>query len=132
MPLHLITSLHAMRHIADALPADQRPEVVRCYWTGIPGVLFSRGRFPGPRKLAALHSLFETALDDLDDPRWALEWDWTVARAVEEAEEHHPKLVHVMREMWHRSGGRSLYRVVAGQFTATPELPATFEQPPVE
>ncbi|MFE9172401.1 questin oxidase family protein [Streptomyces kebangsaanensis] len=130
--LHLITSLHAMRHIADALPADQRHDVVRCYWTGVLGVLFSRGRFPRPEKLAALNSLFDTALDDTDDPRWVREWDWLVARAVEEEEEHNPKLVYVMREMWRRSGGMSLYRVAAGQFTATPELPATFEQPPVE
>ncbi|MEU5365695.1 questin oxidase family protein [Streptomyces sp. NPDC005925] len=130
--LHLITSLHAMRHIADALPADQRHDVVRCYWTGILGVLFSRGHFPKPGKLRALSSLFDTALDDVDDPRWAREWDWLVARAVEEEEEHNPKLVYVMRDMWRRSGGMSLYRVAAGQFTATPELPATFEQPPVE
>lgn len=130
--LHLITSLHALRHIADALPAGQRQDVVRYYWTGILGVLFSRGHFTRPRKLAALDSLFDTALDDVDDPRWAREWDWLVARAIEEEEEHNPKLVYVMREMWRRSGGMSLYRVAAGQFTATPELPATFEEPPVE
>jgi HAD superfamily hydrolase (TIGR01509 family) len=128
--LHLMTALHAMRHIADALPAEQRPEAVRCYWTGILGVLFSRGHFARPGKLKALDGLFDTAMDDVTDPRWAREWDWLVARAVEEEEEHNPKLVHVMRELWHRTGGRSIYRVAAGQFTATPELPATFEQPP--
>lgn len=130
--LHLITSLHAMRHLADALPAEHRVDAVRCYWTGALGVLFSRGHFPRPHKLAALDALFDTALDDVDDPRWAREWDWLVARAVEEEEEHNAKLVYVMREMWRRSGGMSLYRVAAGQFTATPELPPTFEQPPVE
>jgi HAD superfamily hydrolase (TIGR01509 family) len=130
--LHLMTALHAMRHIADALPAEQRPEAVRCYWTGILGVLFSRGHFSRPAKLTALHRLFDTALDDVADPRWAREWEWLVARAVEEEEEHNPKLVYVMREMWRRTGGRSIYRVAAGQFTATPELPSTFEQPPVD
>ncbi|MET7289573.1 questin oxidase family protein [Streptomyces sp. NPDC005573] len=130
--LHLITALHAMRHIADALPGDQRHEVVRCYWTGIMGVLFSRGHFSRPGKLLALDSLFGTALDDVDDPRWTREWDWLVARAVVEEEEHNPKLVHVMRQLWQRSGGMSVYRVAAGQFTATPELPATFEEPPVD
>ncbi|WP_405820061.1 HAD-IA family hydrolase [Streptomyces sp. NBC_01390] len=132
--LHLMTALHAMRHIADALPAEQRPEAVKCYWTGILGVLFSRGHFAGPGKLTALDSLFgvDTAVDDVTDPRWAREWEWLIARAAEEEEEHNPKLVYVMREMWHRTGGRSVYRVAAGQFTATPELPATFEQPPVE
>ncbi|MDX2545247.1 HAD-IA family hydrolase [Streptomyces sp. WI04-05B] len=132
--LHLMTALHAMRHIADALPAEQRPEAVKCYWTGILGVLFSRGHFASPGKLTALDSLFgvDTAVDDVTDPRWAREWEWLVARAAEEEEEHNPKLVYVMREMWHRSGGRSVYRVAAGQFTATPELPSTFEQPPVD
>jgi 2-phosphoglycolate phosphatase len=130
--LHLMTALHAMRHIADALPAEQRPEAVKCYWTGILGVLFSRGHFARPGKLTALDNLFDTAVDDVTDPRWAREWEWLVARAAEEEEEHNPKLVYVMRSMWHRTGGRSLYRVAAGQFTATPELPATFEQPPVD
>lgn len=130
--LHLMTALHAMRHIADALPAGQRPEAVKSYWTGILGVLFSRGHFARPGKLTALDGLFDTAVDDVTDPRWTREWEWLVARAAEEEEEHNPKLVYVMREMWHRTGGRSIYRVAAGQFTATPELPATFEQPPVD
>ncbi|MEU6350865.1 HAD-IA family hydrolase [Streptomyces sp. NPDC047072] len=130
--VHLITSLHAMRHIADALPADRRHEVVGCHWTGLIGVLFSRGRFPRQRKVAALAALFDTALDDLDDPRWTREWDWLIARAVEEDEEHNPKLVYVMHEMWCLSGGLSLYRVAAGQFTTRPALPATFEEPPTD
>ncbi|MEH0419636.1 HAD-IA family hydrolase [Streptomyces sp. B21-083] len=130
--LHLMTALHAMRHIADTLPVEQRPEAVKCYWTGILGVLFSRGHFARPGKLTALDDLFDTAVDDVTDPRWAREWNWLIARAAEEEEEHNPKLVYVMREMWHRTGGRSVYRVAAGQFTATPELPATFEQPPVD
>lgn len=130
--VHLITSVHAMRHIAGALPADRRHEAVRCHWTGLVGVLFSRGHFSRPRKLAALASLFDTALDDLDDPRWAREWDWLIARAVEEDEEHNPKLVYVMHEMWCLTGGLSLYRVAAGQFTTRPALPATFEEPPTD
>ncbi len=130
--LHLMTALHAMRHIADALPEEQRPEAVKCYWTGILGVLFSRGHFSLPGKLTALDSLFDTAVDDVDDPRWNREWEWLIARAAEEEEEHNPKLVYVMRAMWRNTGGRSIYRVAAGQFTATPELPATFEQPPVD
>ncbi|WP_240502985.1 HAD-IA family hydrolase [Streptomyces prasinopilosus] len=128
--LHLVTALHAMRHIADALPAEERRRAVACYWTGVLGVLFSRGHFVAPAKLTAIDSLFDGALDDPDDPRWAREWDWHIARAVEEEEEHNTKLVYVMRELWHRSGGRSVYRVAAGQFTTTPELPATFEHPP--
>ncbi|GAA2471388.1 HAD-IA family hydrolase [Streptomyces longisporus] len=130
--LHLVTALHAMRHIADALPVEDRRRAVACYWTGIIGVLFSRGRFVAPAKLTAIDGLFDTALDDVADPRWAREWDWHIARAVEEEEEHNAKLVYVMRELWQRSGGSSVYRVAAGQFTTTPELPPTFEQPPSE
>ncbi|MFE4055271.1 HAD-IA family hydrolase [Streptomyces sp. NPDC059096] len=130
--LHLVTALHAMRHIADALPAEEQRRAVACYWTGILGVLFSRGHFVTPSKLTAIDGLFDTAMDDQDDPRWAREWDWHIARAVEEEEEHNAKLVYVMRELWRRSGGRSVYRVAAGQFTTTPELPHTFEQPPVD
>lgn len=128
--LHLITALHAMRHIADALPAEERRHAVACYWTGILGVLFSRGHFVAPAKLTAINTLFDSALDDVDDPRWAREWDWHIARAVEEEEEHNAKLVYVMRELWRASGGRSVYRVAAGQFTTTPELPPTFDEPP--
>ncbi|WP_246561648.1 HAD-IA family hydrolase [Streptomyces roseirectus] len=130
--LHLLTALHAMRHIADALPAEERGRAVACYWTGALGVLFSRAHFVTPAKLAAIDDLFSTALDDVDDPRWAREWDWHIARAVEEDEEHNAKLVYVMRELWLRSGGRSVYRVAAGQFTATPELPPTFDEPPAD
>ncbi|MFE3826832.1 HAD-IA family hydrolase [Streptomyces sp. NPDC059092] len=130
--LHLVTALHAMRHISDALPVEERRRAVGCYWTGILGVLFSRGHFVTPSKLTAIDNLFDTALDDLDDPRWAREWEWHIARAVEEEEEHNAKLVYVMRELWRRSGGRSVYRVAAGQFTTTPELPATFEKPPAD
>ncbi|MFJ8002086.1 HAD-IA family hydrolase [Streptomyces sp. NPDC096310] len=130
--LHLVTALHAMRQIADVLPAEQQRRAVACYWTGILGVLFSRGHFVAPSKLTAIDGLFDMAMDDPDDPRWAREWDWHIARAVEEEEEHNAKLVYVMRELWRRSGGRSVYRVAAGQFTTTPELPHTFEQPPVD
>ncbi|MHB9863797.1 HAD-IA family hydrolase [Streptomyces sp. YIM S03343] len=130
--LHLVTALHAMRTLSDALPAEQRPAVVRAYWTGILGVLFSRAHFATPAKLKALDALFTTATDDPSDPHWQREWDWHIARAVEEEEEHNPKLVYVMRDLWHRSGGLSVYRVAAGQFTATPELPPTFDQPPAD
>ncbi|MEV8603901.1 HAD-IA family hydrolase [Streptomyces griseoviridis] len=130
--LHLITALHAMRHIADALPAEERRRAVACYWTGILGVLFSRGHFVTPAKLTAIDGLFATATDDVDDPRWSREWEWHIARAVEEEEEHNAKLVYVMRELWRGSGGRSVFRVAAGQFTTTPELPPTFDHPPTD
>lgn len=128
--LHLVTALHAMRTVSEALPPGQRPAVVQAYWTGVLGVLFSRAHFAAPGKLTALDALFTSATDDVTDPRWQREWDWHIARAVEEEEEHNPKLVYVMRDLWHRTGGRSVFRVAAGQFTATPPLPPTFDRPP--
>lgn len=47
-------------------------------------------------------------------------------------EEHNPKLVYVLRRWWQHTGGRTIYRAGAGQFTATPELPPSFEEPPTE
>ncbi|MCF6475143.1 questin oxidase family protein [Nonomuraea sp. MG754425] len=125
--LHLITSLHALEQIALRLPDDQRRRAAVSFWIGLLGTVFSGGDFPRRDKLAALHRLFSAAVDD--GPR-GREWDTIVGRAVIEEEEHNPKLVHVLRQVWRRSGRRSLYRVAAGQFTATPELPPSFDEPP--
>jgi Questin oxidase-like len=130
--LHLVTSLHAMEQIAERLPAEARKDVVRNFWTGILCVVFSGADFPSRRKLAALHAAFGNAVDAPGNPAWEQEWGFTVARAMEEAEEHNPKLVYVLRKVWERTGNRSVYRVAAAQFTATPELPPSFEEPPTE
>ncbi|MFI6638554.1 questin oxidase family protein [Streptomyces sp. NPDC050504] len=130
--LHLITSLHAVEHIAKRLPADQRQFAVRCFWTGLLGTVFSGADFPERDKLAALHDLFADARDTGPDTSLEQDWRQTAARAALEAEEHNPKLVHVLRQVWERSGRRSVYRVAAAQFTATPALPPTFEEPPVD
>ncbi|MGW8379893.1 questin oxidase family protein [Streptomyces sp. ODS28] len=130
--LHLITSLYAVEHIAAELPEEQRQFAVRCFWTGLLGVVFSGGDFPERHKLAALHELFAEAHDEGPEDFLRQEWERTVARAVLEEEEHNPKLVHVLRRVWERGGRRSVYRVAAAQFTATPDLPPTFEEPPAE
>ncbi|MEF9907764.1 questin oxidase family protein [Streptomyces sp. P9-A2] len=127
--LHLITSLHAVEQIAERLPADLRRHAVHCYWSGLLGIVFSGGDFPRRHKLAALHDLFRSAVDA--ESACQEDWRTIVARAVLE-EEHNPKLAHVLRRVWERSGHRSAYRVAAAQFTATPELPPTFEKPPTE
>ncbi|OKK16217.1 hypothetical protein AMK16_26365 [Streptomyces sp. CB00455] len=130
--LHLITSLYAVEHICAALPAGQRQFAVRCFWTGLLGIVFSGGDFPERHKLAALHELFADARDTAPDAYLEQDWRQTVARAVLEEEEHNPKLVHALRQVWQRGDRRSLYRVAAAQFTATPELPHTFEAPPAD
>ncbi|MEW9553341.1 questin oxidase family protein [Nonomuraea sp. NPDC050783] len=135
--LHLITSLYAVERIAERLPAEQRREAVVCFWIGLLGTVFSGGDFPHRAKLAALHRIFSEATDEspaespAESPgRDAGDWDTIVGRAVLEEEEHNPKLVYVLRRVWERSGRRSIYRVAAGQFTATPELPPSFDEPP--
>jgi len=130
--LHLITSLYAMEQIAGRLPADQQKDVVKCFWIGMLCIIFSGAKFPRRTKLAALHSTYRDAVDGTDNPAWRQDWGQIVARAVEEEEEHNPKLVYVLQRLWNRTGGRSIYRGAAAQFTATPELPETFEEPPTE
>ncbi|MGW1075014.1 questin oxidase family protein [Streptomyces sp. NPDC002537] len=130
--LHLITSLHAMEQIAAKLPEEQQKHVVKYFWTGMLCVIFSGADFPRWAKLAGLHAAFRDAVDaDLPEV-WAQDWRLTVLRAFEEDEEHNPKLVYVMRRMWQRTGFRSVYRVTGAQFTVTPGLPPSFEQPPTE
>ncbi|MEO3868330.1 questin oxidase family protein [Nonomuraea sp. B12E4] len=124
--LHLVTSLHAVEQIALRLPADQRRQAIVCFWIGLLGTVFSGGDFPSRAKLAALNRLFAADVDDEQEQGWRV----IVGRAVLEREEHNPKLVYVLRQVWERSGRRSIYRVAAAQFTATPELPPTFDEPP--
>ncbi|TMR35993.1 questin oxidase family protein [Nonomuraea zeae] len=135
--LHLITSLYAVERIARRLPAEQHRFALRCFWIGLLGTVFSGGDFPRRAKLAALHRLFADAADDTADDDGGgggggveQEWRTIVGRAVLEEEEHNPKLVYVLRRIWERSGRRAVYRVAAAQFTATPDLPPTFEEPP--
>ncbi|MBW4718718.1 questin oxidase family protein [Saccharothrix obliqua] len=108
--LHLITSVHAMERIAARLPRDQQRHAVRCYWIGALCLLFSRADFPRRAALAELHARFADAVDREDEA-----WDRLAARAVEQAEQHHPELVYVMRDAWRRSGHRAIYRVAAGR-----------------
>jgi hypothetical protein len=129
--LHLITSLHAMEQIANCLPHEQRRDVLKCFWIGMLGIVYAQADFPSPASLSSLHATHERAIDGgsagaLDD------WASIVSRAVQEEEEHNPKLVYVLRRAWARTGGRSVYRTAAAHFTTTPELPKSFEAPPIE
>jgi hypothetical protein len=130
--LHLVTSLHAMEQIAARLPVAQRLDVVKAFWIGMLGIIFSGADFPKPAKLAALHATFADAVDRGGPQHADFDWKQIVARAVAEEEEHNPKLVYVLRRWWQDTGGRTIYRAGAGQFTATPELPPSFDEPPIE
>jgi hypothetical protein len=129
--LHLITSLHAMEHIASRLPADQHRSAIAWFWIGMLSIVFCRADFPTEAALAGLHARFGDAVDPTD-AAVARDWAHNIARAIAEEEEHNPKLVYVLQRAWNRSGRRSLYRTAAGHFTTTPELPRSFEQPPTD
>jgi hypothetical protein len=130
--LHLITSLHAMEKIAEHLPDNQKKQVIQCFWIGMLCIVFSGADFPKRSKLTALDLTYRNAIDGVDHPAWRRDWQQIIARAIEEEEEHNPKLVYVLQRVWKRSGGCSIYRSAAAQFTATPALPPSFETPPTE
>jgi hypothetical protein len=130
--LHLITALYAMEQIADRLPAEQRSDVVKCFWIGMLCIVFSSADFPRRDKLSALHALYRDELDSSAQPAAVQDWSRIVARAIEEEEEHNPKMVYVLQRVWRRTGQRTVYRVAAAHFTTTPELPKSFEEPPAE
>ncbi len=129
--LHLITSLHAMEQIAWQLPADEQAAVVRSFWVGMLCIVFAEQLFPKAEKLALLHRDFDGRVDPAGS--WPEEeWRLLAVRARLEEEEHNPKLVYVLDRLWRRAGRASYCRFAAAQFTRTPALPPTFEQPPAE
>lgn len=127
--LHLVTSLLAMEQLAGCLPEQAARQALSSYWVGMQCMLFATGNLAHPEKLQALHKAYSEASDDIRDPLWEREWRLLTARAVEEEEEHNPKLVYVMKLLWSRTE-RTLYRAAAHQFTTTPELPPSFEHAP--
>lgn len=130
--LHLITALHGMEQVARRLPADQQRQAATCFWIGAVCVLLAERNVPAAADLAALDARYERAFDPSQRPGCETGWDDTIARAIAEDEEHNPKMVYVLRRLWRRTRGQSIYREAASHFTATPELPESFEQPPTE
>ena len=121
--LHLITSLHGMEQIANRIPVHQQKRAIKCYWTAMLGVIFSDDEVPTRATLEALHSKYKDAVDHDGSLTEEQEWEDIIARAIIEEEEHNPKLVYVQRLLWRRFGHRSLFRIAAGNFTTTPEVP---------
>jgi len=87
------------------------------------GVIFSDVEVPTQATLEALYSKYKDAVDHDESLTEGEAWEDIVARALIEEEEHNPKLVYVQRLLWKRFGHRSLFRVAAGNFTTTPEIP---------
>ncbi len=130
--LHLITALHGVEQIAARLPDDQRRNALTCFWIGMICILLAERNVPAPERLAALHATYQDEVDTVGSPLADQDWEQLVARAIEEDEEHNPKLVYVLRQVWQRTGRRTIYRAAAAAFTTTPELPKSFELPPTE
>ncbi|EQB99034.1 questin oxidase family protein [Photorhabdus temperata] len=129
--LHLITSLFAMRKISARLPAEESKNIIKCYWVGMLCILFSTTDLSKPAKFSALNQTYSFRQDEITYPLWEQEWTHIIARALEEEEEHNPKLVYVMNQLW-KEYGLTIYRAAANQFTSTPLLPPSFEEAPIE
>ncbi len=118
--LHLITSLYAIEQIAKQLPIGEQKRTIKCYWTAMLGVLFSRGEMPSTESIAAVHAKYKDAVDGDGSVRDGQDWEQIISQAINEKEEHNPKLVYVQNLMWKRFGRRSVFRIAAGHFTTTP------------
>jgi hypothetical protein len=130
--LHMITSLYAMERIALHLPVEQQRSVMRCFWIGMGGTLFSRAMFPSAQRLRDVAAKYERLFDNENDPVVVTFWDSVVSQVTEDPEEHNAKLAYVLRTLWKRFGFATLWRCAAAEFTATPQLPPSFEEPPNE
>ena len=120
--LHLVTSLHAVEQIARHLPRDEQSRAIKCYWTAMLGVLFALKAVPTKASIVALHARYAESLDAPEGTSVTENWMRTTERALQEREEHNPKLVYVLRRLWARFGHRSVYRIAAGHFTETPVI----------
>ncbi|MEV4506100.1 questin oxidase family protein [Streptomyces klenkii] len=121
--LHLITSLHATEQIANRLPPHEQVRAIRCFWTGMLAILFSLPEAPSKAKLAALHRVFQDAIDIHVSPDWSPEWCQITARALAEEEKHNPRAVYVLRQWWDRTQGRAIFRSAASQFACNHPVP---------
>ncbi|SIR88484.1 questin oxidase family protein [Williamsia sterculiae] len=125
--LHLITALFALERVADVVDSATAVDVYNLYWAGARIILAAEAKVPTASKLQELDAVFTDVAEDATNG--AEDFELTARRAWLEDEEHNPKLVFVLRSWWD-DRPLSLYRHAAAQFTQTPDLPATFEEPP--
>lgn len=110
--LHVITGLHALEQIADAVPSYARGVVLHG-WRALVGILLARGRF--------VHATLPARSDErarVNEAAWAP----VIERAWAEAEEHNIKLVYVLRRHWARYGRRRMFLDAAEAFIETPTV----------
>jgi len=130
--LHLITSLYGMEQIAMRVTPEEQRVAVQCFWKGMLAILLAYNEIPSKTELQALDAKYRNAVDLDGKPDEGPDWGEIAAQAALEAEEHNPKLVYVQQRIWKRYSYRSIFRAAAAKFTATPKLPAIFDQPPAE
>jgi len=119
--LHLVTSLWALEKVLLKLPDADRRAGLKCFWSGMLGLIFTSGDFPTSNQIAAIAEKFGNAQDgDACAVADGEEWAQIVPRAMAEEEEHNIKLAYVARELWRRYNGWSGFRVGASSFTETP------------
>ncbi|WP_405164333.1 questin oxidase family protein [Nocardia sp. NBC_01499] len=129
--LHLITSLFALETILDKITAKSAADTVYdLYWAGLRIIAAAEGKVPTAQKLRDLDALYVEPASDHSGYA-ADEFDVIARRAWLEDEEHNPKLVFVLRSWWEEDPWTG-YRHAAAQFTSTPDLPPSFEEPPNE
>lgn len=124
--LHLITSLFALEAIAETIGESEQRDLQHQFWSGAWSILAAEQKMPPVEKYETLEALYRGRHDTGDSEQ---EWDLVRERAYLEAEEHNPKLVYVLLNWW-RQDRLTLFRHAAAQFTATPDLPASFDAPP--
>lgn len=130
--LHFITSLYAMKTLSQHMPTSFERRCILEFWVGLQCILFSRGYYILPDKINTLNVLYANMYDrEAEQTNLEESWDAIIERAKLEAEEHNPKLVYVLKKFWKASGRKSIFRIAASCFTETPELPKTFQKPPI-
>ncbi len=115
--LHLLTSLYAMEKIANELTLEYQFFAIKNYWVGMLCILFSKADFPKRKDLVDLHAIYENSYDTAWENLENTKWSETIARALKESEEHNPKLVYLMQDLWKRTGYRTIYRNAAKCYT---------------
>lgn len=128
--LHLVTSLYAIEKIANCMPIEQQKYIAKCFWIGMLSIILARGEFPNRSKLSNLDLTYSNLIDSSDISEEYF-WKDIISKAIDEEEEHNPKMVYVLRQIWKASGYHSIFRIAANFFTTTPELPKSFDMPPI-
>lgn len=129
--LHLITSLNAMEKVSRFIRKEDSIECITLFWKGVISILFAMEQPISFHALTELLVQYQERYDDESDSDVLHCWDVAVTEAIAEDEEHNTKMVYVVLEQWKKSGHLTMFRDAALCFTATPELPKSFETPPL-